>query len=142
MITKEKILNIQEKIKKALKKIEEEENVSINFESIRYTKFKYSSKMNVISKEKTKDGETLDKKMNEDISKRYGFTQNIVGMVFISSDKKMKITSFKTRNRKYPIIAEDIDSGKSYKYPVEMVKRLLGGDKIINRNSNLKKILK
>lgn len=81
---------------------------------------------------------------NTRISKVYGFTQNIIGMEFESTVKGIKsifkITGFKTQNRKYPIIAFELKSGLSYKFPVDEVKKKLGGDKIINRNANLEKL--
>lgn len=83
--------------------------------------------------------------VNERISKSYGFTQNIVGMEFNSSSTRglaiHKISSFKPRNTKYPIITTEISSGKSYKFPIDTVKKKLGGDKLINRSANLEKLL-
>jgi hypothetical protein len=86
----------------------------------------------------------LSENSNLRISKSYGFTQNIVGMEFESTvrgiKKNFKITGFKPQNRKYPIIAFETQSGSGYKFPIEEVKRKLGGDKIINRNANLEKL--
>ena len=50
------------------------------------------------------------------------------------------IVDIKTRNRKYPILTIG-SNGKHYKHTVGQVKTLIGGDKIINRNANLDKIL-
>lgn len=102
------------------------------------TGFKVEVIVDEVRKVKTVDN------FNERISKSYGFTQNIVGMEFESTTKAVKrnfkITGFKTQNRKYPIIATEISSGQGYKFPVEEVKRKLGGDKLINRNANLEKL--
>ena len=76
----------------------------------------------------------------EGICKRLGFTQNIIGMKFMSGKILMEIVDIKTRNRKYPILTTG-SNGKSYKHTVGQVKTLIGGDKIINRNANLDKIL-
>ena len=51
-----------------------------------------------------------------------------------------EIIDIQTRNRKYPVIAKSSD-GKKYKYSVDHIKKLIGGDKIINRNKNLDKLL-
>jgi len=75
------------------------------------------------------------------ISKRYGFTQNIIGMEFESKGLKYKVVDFKTNNRKYPVIATQLPSGLSYKFSAQSVKKCLGGDKLINRNCNLEKLL-
>ena len=78
------------------------------------------------------------------LSKRYGFTQNIVGMEFETcvngKNRTHKIVGFKTSNRKFPIITDELTSGQSYKFEASVVKTKLGGDSIINRNANIKKL--
>lgn len=137
MINETKIRSIQEKIKRALAQIEKEENVKIDFGSISYNAAFYGSKMTVKTLVKT------DKvsKTYEDICKRLGFTQNIIGMQFRGTNGVYEITEIKTRNRTYPVIAKSLSSDKMYKYTVNQVKALIGGDKIINRNANLDKLV-
>jgi hypothetical protein len=70
-----------------------------------------------------------------------GFTQNIVGMKFISTTAgEVTITEIKTKSPKYKIIGVTKD-GRGFKFTIDQVKRYLGGDKIINRNANLDKLL-
>jgi hypothetical protein len=54
---------------------------------------------------------------------------------------KYEITDIKTKNRKYPVIATEIRTKKSYKFSVDTVKKLLGGDSKINRDKNLDKLI-
>jgi hypothetical protein len=61
-------------------------------------------------------------------------------MTFQGNTGEMTITDIKTKNRKYPVIAQT-KSGTSYKYSVDSIKRLIGGDNLINRNANLEKLL-
>ena len=136
MITDAKINNIQRKIQEAIANIAKEENVTINFESIRYNASHYTSRMKVTTNEKTPEV----KKINKSVSSRYGFKQDIVGMEFESGGKIHKIIDIKTRNRKYPIITECND-GKSYKFGSDRVKSLIGGNKVVNRNANLSELL-
>lgn len=137
MITSTKIDKIQAKLKRAIAEIEKEENVTISFGGISYTAAYYTTQMKVTTLEK-----------NEKVSnvllatcKALGFTQNIIGMTFQGKNGTMRITDIKTRNRKYPIIAESLVGGKSFKYGKEFIKTQLGGDKIINRNANLDKLV-
>ena len=82
---------------------------------------------------------------NKRMSLSYGFTQNIVGMEFENSrNGKLtihRIVGFKTANRKYPIITTELSTGASYKFPIDQVRKKLGGDSQINRKSNLDKLL-
>jgi hypothetical protein len=137
MINETKIKKIQDKIKSAILQIEAEENVKIDFGTISYNKAFYTSKMTVKTLEKTEAVGDVYKA----ICRRLGFTQNIIGMRFNGTNGVYEIIDIKTKNRTYPIIAKQVSGIKTYKYSVEQIKRLIGGDKIINRNANLDKLI-
>lgn len=137
MITEAKINKIQAKINKAIAEIAKEENVTINFGSISYNSAYYTTSMKVKTLEKSEKVSNV----YTATCKSLGFTQNIIGMTFEGKNGLMKIYDIKTRNRKYPIIAESLSDGRSYKFSVPHVKLKLGGDKLINRNANLDKLV-
>jgi hypothetical protein len=137
MINETKIKKIQDKLKAAILQIEKEENVKIDFGSISYNKAFYTSKMTVKTLEKTEAVGDVYKA----ICRRLGFTQNIIGMQFSGTNGVYEIVDIKTKNRTYPIIAKQVSGIKTYKYSVDQIKRLIGGDKIINRNANLDKLI-
>ena len=137
MINETKIKKIQDKLKAAILQIEKEENVKIDFGSISYNKAFYTSKMTVKTLEKTEAVGDVYKA----ICRRLGFTQNIIGMQFNGTNGVYEIVDIKTKNRTYPIIAKQVSGIKTYKYSVDQIKRLIGGDKIINRNANLDKLI-
>jgi hypothetical protein len=136
MITKEKVLDIKFKIKEALSKIEKEENVEISFDGGSYNSMEFKTKLVVTSLEKNED--ILKNELF--LCRRVGFTQNVIGKEFNFDGQTFLIKTIKTRNRKYPVIAEN-KKGKSYKFTVNSVKEKLGGDKLINRNANLENLL-
>ena len=137
MITKTKISTVQRKIQQALAQISKDENVDISFGSITYNSAFYKTAMTIKTLDKTEKVENV----YVGICKRLGFTQNVVGMTFVGTKGHIcTIKDIKTRNRTYPIIADCTD-GKSYKYSVEQIKQRIGGDKVINRNKNLEKLL-
>ena len=137
MIDEAKIKKVQDRIKAAILQIEAEENVKIDFGTISYNKAFYTSKMSVKTLEKTEAVGDVYKA----ICRRLGFTQNIIGMRFHGTNGIYEIVDIKTKNRTYPIIAKQVSGIKTYKYSVDQIKRLIGGDKIINRNANLDKLI-
>ena len=137
MITDSKINKVQAKIKKAIAEIAATENVSITFGGISYNSAYYTTQMKVTTLEKNQKVTNV----YEGVCKGLGFTQNIIGMSFTGTNGTYIITEIKTRNRKYPIIAES-SNGKSYKFSVPSVKKSLGGDAQINRSANLDKLVK
>jgi hypothetical protein len=136
MITDTKINKIQDKINKAIATIAKEENVTIAFGSISFNNAYYTTSMKVTTLEKSEVSN-----VHTAICKSLGFTQNILGMTFEGKNGTMRIYEIKTRNRKYPIIAESLSDGESYKFSKEHVRTKLGGDQIINRNANLDKLV-
>ena len=65
----------------------------------------------------------------EELCIKIGFTQNVVGMVFRGVNGEYKIVDIKKRKWKYPVIALS-DKGKEYKYSVDHIRELIGGDNI------------
>lgn len=137
MITNSKISTLQEKIKSAIEQIAKEENVKIEFGTISFNVSQYRTTMTVTTLEKN---EKIDS-VQATICRGLGFTQNVIGMTFKSSSGDFKIIDIKTKNRKYPVIAENVRTGQRYKWSTDQIKRLIGGDKIINRNANLDKLI-
>lgn len=137
MINKDRVISIQQKIKNAISNIEKEENISIKFGNVKYSVNDYSTTMSIVSNVKDINYD----KLQEVISKRLGFSQNIIGMNFNHPKiGVIKITEFKTNYRKYPVIGVSLE-GKRYKFDTTSIKLFLGGDKLINRSGNLDKLL-
>jgi hypothetical protein len=137
MITKEKILQVQNKIKEAIAQIEKDENVKIDFGTLSFNPQKYSTSMTVSTLEKSERVESVLEKTCRSI----GFTQNVISMSFDFRGDKYEITDIKTKNRKYPVIALETRTKRSYKFSVDTIKKLLGGDSKINRDKNLDKLI-
>lgn len=137
MITRDKVLSIQEKITKAIAEIEKTENVKIDFGQLSFTPQRYSTSMTVTTLEKSEKVESIMERTCRSI----GFTQNVIGMTFEFRGDKYEVTDIKTKNRKYPVIATEIRTKKSYKFGVETIRKVLGGDTQINRNKNLDKLV-
>jgi len=136
-MTRDKALSITDQIKELLKNLAETENLKLDLGNISFS----STQLNLKISFQDLDSSKLDAQ-NTLLSKRYGFTQNIVGMEFTSNlTNQFIITGFKTQNRKYPILAQKVSDGTSYKFSVSHILRYLGGNKLINREANLKNLL-
>jgi hypothetical protein len=137
-MTRDKALSITDQIKELLKNLAETENLKLDLGNISFS----STQLNLKISFQDLDSSKLDAQ-NTLLSKRYGFTQNIVGMEFTSNltTGKFVVTGFKTQNRKYPILAERVSDGTSYKFSASHILKDLGGNKLINREANLKNLL-
>lgn len=135
IVQRSKIIDIQNKINEAIQEIANFEDVEIKLSSPTYDNLDCKFSLDISFREDD------DKEFYEPLSRKIGFTQNIVGLEFKHPRfGNFKISQIKTRNRKYPVIAYNTD-GKGYKFTVDQIKRYLGGDKLINRNANLDKLI-
>jgi hypothetical protein len=126
-----------DKITDALLEIEKSEGVKIDFKFlVNYTGMSFDGSI--------KDSDSIEKEnaLNLSVCRRIGFTQNIIGACFDSpsSGGKFRITSIQPKNRKYPVIAINLENQKSYKFTTISIKKALGGDQSINRFYNLEKL--
>lgn len=136
MINESKINRVQNKLKSLISQLEKEENIKINFGNIRYNSAFYTTSIKVTSLEKSEKVSNV----LEGVCKKFGFTQNIIGMKFNYKNDVYEVIDIKTRSPKYPIIAKSSD-GRQWKFSPDRIKILIGGDKIINRNANLDKLI-
>jgi hypothetical protein len=137
MLTNEKVERINKRIKSLLEEIESDENVDIDF--VLSNTGDHLEKRFLISMTSTKDTRKSIE-LETKLCKRVGFTNNIISREFTYKGSNMIVTSIKPRNSRYPVIVRNTDNGKSYKFPVEYTKKILGGDKIINRHGNLRNL--
>lgn len=73
------------------------------------------------------EGNAMDSKAKDFVrlAKAYGLAEEDYLAEFRSNGRTFRITGLNTRARGYPVLAEDVRSGKTYKFPVERVKRAL-----------------
>ena len=129
-----KIERLERKIKSAVAEIEKEEEVKIEFKGGRYDSVSYTPKFVITEVSQSKEVQELHTRKNYNLSIRYGFNGNIVGMTF----NGVTITGFATRNRKYPVLYTK--GGGKYKASAAQIKRMIPA-KAITRYNNLKELL-
>ena len=61
--------------------------------------------------------------LNEQIES-YGFSKDIIGKPTKYQGETYKLVGLKTKNRKYPFIAENLDNGKTYKMSLSHITQM------------------
>ena len=131
---------IQNKIREAVKQIEIDESVKIDVGYKRSIDISgYKSTISVT----TTDEDTLyDSK--EEICIKLGLPANVIGLKFmykyVGHTSEFLVIDVRKRNHRYPVIVQNIKTGKTYKFTVDSIIENLG--KSIHRRSVLRKILK
>jgi hypothetical protein len=137
-MNRDRAVSLVEKIKAQLEELGKQEGLKFDVNSVSFSSTSLSLK--ITSNETNTDNKALDLQ-NTILSKRFGFTQNIIGLEFTCSNGDFIIEGFKTQNRKYPIIARRKSDGTSYKFHPSNVLKYLGGNKLVNRAKNLDNLL-
>lgn len=96
---KNKALRIKEKLESFFRSIELEEGVSLSFKNFNYTNIDCNFEASFKSKNDDVN------KIETELCKSVGFTQNVIGETFNHDGFDFIITEIRKRNRKYPIIA-------------------------------------
>ena len=111
--------------KHAMKALEEKHNVSIDMGSITYNEVKFTSKMEVISKEGVEEGTSGAQITWDADCSQFGLKAEHFGKrVKLNDGTPATIVGMKARSYKYPIIVE-ASNGKRYKMNSSSVKKQL-----------------
>ena len=109
-------------INSKLAELESDFNIKIELGRISYGDNNFTSKVNC---NLIKDGQVVETIATDfDRYKDAWGLEFSLGTTFISNNSTYKVLGLKPRNRKYPIIAEDISNGKRYKFSEEKMKFL------------------
>ena len=118
--------DIRGDLTKVLGTLSEKYNVVFDIGTFRYNEntFKVTLEATKVDPEHTQE-----KKMVVDFKSlchKFGLKKEDLGKTFFSIGEAYRIVGLKPKNRKYPIIAEKVDSGKSFKFSQYTVLRSKG----------------
>lgn len=119
---KQTIKSIRKDIDKELETVAEKYGIHLELGNIRYDDNSFKAKLNGV--EVNGDPTDKDAKFKAEFAKhaqRFGFAPSDFNKEFKRGDKVFQIKSFKPRAHKYPVLAEEKNTGKMYKFATQMV---------------------
>ena len=122
-LTRDDIKVIRKDIEDALVSVSKKHDISFRLNGIRFTDNSFKVGIEAV---KSTTGESVLAVTFKEKCYKYGLKPEHLGRVFISGDNSFKIVGLKPRNRKYPVIAEKLSNGKSFKFSAFLVKDALG----------------
>lgn len=137
MISESKIWRIKEKITETLNNISEEEGIEFRISTFDDDSISFNSNI-LFTLDTNKEDNYIEQKR---VCLGVGLPQNIIGMSFISDGINMTVINIVPKNKKYKVILES-DKGDLFHMTVSQVIMCLGGVNMINRNANLKQLIK
>lgn len=118
-----KIKSLRKEINSALEVVGQKHGLVFNLGSITFGQNSFGCRLEVASSE---NGESVYAVAFKEKCAKYGLLPSELGKEFWSNGNRFKITGLKTRNRKYPILADRTGDGKGYKFSATQVIIALG----------------
>lgn len=111
--------HIRHRLNETLGELSQELNIQFNVGRITFSDKTFGCRLEAI----LENGESADKVMWDKHCYKYGLTEDDYGQTFkMGNGRTVKTVTIKPRNRKYPIIVEDVENRKRYKMAPIFVK--------------------
>lgn len=118
-MTKEIAINIKNDVEKALKEVFAKYNIDSPGTRVSYSSSEI--KISIVATEISADSPTADAATFKKHANWVGLKDNAYGAVFTINRRLFKLVSVMTNRPKYPIVAEEISTGKRYKFPIDII---------------------
>jgi len=112
--TKDSLKVLRKDIDSALKSVADKHGLSLMLGNIRFNEESFTGKLE--ARVTDKPGETTMAADFRALAHSYGLSPSLLGQVLSINGKRYKIVGLKPRNRKYPVIAESVATGKRFKF--------------------------
>ncbi len=125
MFTSFKVDQIRAEMTAALALVESSHNLDITIGKITYSNYSFNAKLSVAM---GVDGEApnVEKQNWDRYCDQYGFKKSDLGRIFTTrKGERHRIVGIAPRRSKYPISTQECHSGGSFKFPHELVIKLL-----------------
>jgi hypothetical protein len=115
---------ILEECREALEPVAEKYGLTLDRKGRTYQHDSLPVMFQLLVKQMTEDGTVLTAAAKEfqRYAPMYGFDKDDLGKTFTTHQGSYRISGWKPRSRKYPILGECVRSGKTFKFMVEQVK--------------------
>jgi hypothetical protein len=126
MFDKDNVRELKNDIEGALGVVAAKHDITFTMGGIRYGVD--TVRLTIDGTDNSTPGENIYEKDFLNYCEQYGLSKDDLGATFMSpqSGDLYKITGLKTRNRKYPILAEKVSTGKGFKFSAELVRECRG----------------
>jgi len=118
---------LMDEVEAALKPIAEKHGLTLDRKGKSFYRDKLPVMFQFLVTEKDEDGNALDSRAKDfmRVADAYGLSKDDYLAEFRSNGRTFRITGLNTRARGYPVMAEDVRTGKTYKFPAKRVKQAL-----------------
>lgn len=125
-LTKTIVSRISEDITKAVKRVAEAHDVVIRSAGGSYGPQNATIKLEIAVLSEDGAAMTEERKAYLECCEAYGLPREYLDKEFTHNGSRMKVVGLKLRSPKFPVLLEDCDSGKRFKFNVRGLKRSMG----------------
>lgn len=118
---------IREQIEQALLSVSQKYKIAFKVGSMTFSDNEFRAKLEAVIQSSNSSGMSVKQIQALENVKKYGFMFNIketdLGKTFTSNGDTFKFVGIMPNRPKFPILGEDVNNGKLYKFNEEIVKR-------------------
>lgn len=121
------VRDLMSEIEEALEPIAEKHGLTLDRKGRTFYRDSLPVMFQLLVKQEDEDGNAMDSKAKDFVrcARNYGLSADDYHAEFQSNGRTFRITGLNTRARGYPVLAEDVRNGKTYKFPAGRVKEAL-----------------
>jgi hypothetical protein len=129
--TRANVRSLMDEVEEVLKPLAEKHGLVLDRKGKSFYRDSVPAMFQFLVRVEDEDGNALDSKAQEfkKNATRVGLKADDLGREFQSRGETFKVTGLNLRARKYPVLAENVRTGKVYKFHQDTVKR--GFDRVI-----------
>lgn len=131
MLTKEKVLDIQQDINCAIQEVAEKHGIQINMGNCRYNKNNATMSLKIATVSNNGNVNTKERENFKNFAIAYGLCPDFLDHEFDHNGNQYKIIGLNTRAHKFPVIVREISTGKNYKIKPDTLLRYLSGKYLV-----------
>lgn len=126
--TRQNLITLQQEIDAALATVAKKNGIVLSMGNIKFSGEEFHAKLEAAVTSTNSAGlsmaEMKMKKELEDYGRLYGLTGKEYGKTFFSNGRTYKVVGLKTSHPKFPIIGQDVKTGKQFKFTEAVVSKL------------------
>jgi hypothetical protein len=118
------VRKIMDECEEALRPVAEKYGLTLDRKGSTYRRDALPVMFQLLVTEKDEDGNVLSAaaKDFQKFATMFGLKADDLHREFVHQGERFRITGVKPRSRKFPLLGENVRTGKTYKFPVETVK--------------------
>jgi hypothetical protein len=120
------VRQISNEIETAIQEVAKKHGIILKRGNCRFSSSTFSLKIEAAVVAQDGTVQSKERKDFEFFAKFIGLDPSILDKTFTLSGKRYKVTGYLPRSKRYPILCQDLQTGRGIKFPIETIQSVIG----------------